>query len=190
MLAVLIATAVLAQCGTERWAVKTLTDPAARTVAAAAPSPSTVAQLTGRKPPPYASQRSRSADELTVWEVTGYVLGHKLEPGDSDFHVVLADSAIAPISRSAGSRATMIIEFPDADVCAPGSPHHADMKKARADFIRLAGQPQPGRFTRLRKPVRVVVRGVGFYDREHGQLGRAENVLELHPVLSIKAAPL
>jgi hypothetical protein len=32
----------------------------------------------------------------------------------------------------------------------------------------------------------VVVAGVGFWDRDHGQTGRAVNVIELHPVLDIQ----
>jgi hypothetical protein len=31
----------------------------------------------------------------------------------------------------------------------------------------------------------VRVRGVGFYDFAHGQTGRSESCIELHPVLSI-----
>ena len=32
---------------------------------------------------------------------------------------------------------------------------------------------------------RVVVRGIGFFDRLHGQTGMAPNGLELHPVVGI-----
>jgi hypothetical protein len=36
------------------------------------------------------------------------------------------------------------------------------------------------------EPIVVRVTGVGFFDRNHGQVGAAPNLIELHPVLAIQ----
>jgi hypothetical protein len=173
---------ILNACGTERWRVKTTTDPGAALVQLAAQA-STISQLSGLRAPPYSDTRGRTVpEEQTVYEVTAYVLEFKLEK-DSDFHVVIADSPTADRS----GRHTMIVEFP-APQCARGSPQLEAITKARKDFVQLVGQAAPGRLQRLKNPVPVTIRGVGFFDRYHAQTGHAKNLIELHPVLSIEPA--
>jgi hypothetical protein len=180
-------------CGQERWAVKTLTDHEASRVYLL-PEKSTVAQLTGLAPPAYSDTRPRNVhEEETVYEVTVYVLGLKAEE-DGDLHVVIADSPRAQIRRdreaSHGSRETMVVELPSKE-CTAGSIHALAMQEARSALLRAVGkEPAAGRFKLLRKPVRLLFRGVGFFDKDHGQTGRAQNALELHPVLAVKQAPL
>ena len=36
------------------------------------------------------------------------------------------------------------------------------------------------------RPIRVEVTGIGFFDRNHGQVGAAPNFVELHPVLALR----
>jgi hypothetical protein len=72
-----------------------------------------------------------------------------------------------------------------ANVCSSG--FLAQIRKAREDFIARFGEPTNS-FTELDDPVLVEVIGVGFFDRMHGQRGRAlPSGIELHPVISFKA---
>src|SRR5207237_3550175 len=60
------------------------------------------------------------------------------------------------------------------------SPHYQTLVQTRNAFLNL-GSPSSlvGTF--------VKVRGVGFYDDAHGQNGRSDSCLELHPLASIQA---
>jgi hypothetical protein len=93
---------------------------------------------------------------------------------DSDFHLVVADS------RTGG---TMIVEFP-ASYCTLTAKEvpRKRTQAARLAFLRTCGVPSSSYCTRLRGTARVT--GVGFFDRNHGQTGRALNLIELHPVLA------
>ena len=74
---------------------------------------------------------------------------------------------------------TMIVELPEAD-CTAG-PFTTALSQARATFdVRHQATP---RLQHVNEPV--TVRGVGFFDRIHGQTGVAPNGIELHPVLAI-----
>jgi len=114
-----------------------------------------------------------------VCKVKGVVLSYKKED-DNDFHVVIA--------QSNNHSRTMIVEFPDPhcdNVCSSG--FLEQIRKAREDFIAKFGEPTK-KFKNLDDPVPVEVTGVGFFDRMHGQKGRAlPSGIELHPVISFKA---
>ncbi len=165
------ADAARAVCGTERQDVKTLADPAAHAVDFT-PRQATVEQLAALPVPgPIALHIPRYSVETRTYQVSARLVGYKLE-ADSDFHVVVAGS----------SGLTMIVEIPD-PACT-GALQHAAMAKARADFIRLFGQPTK-RFTRVATIQPIIVTGVVFFDLCHGQTGRAPNCVELHPVLAV-----
>src|SRR5207245_10549538 len=95
-------------CGVERWAVKTLSDPAARGLHRQSPQPATVEKLVSIPAPPWRARAPRRPAERCVYSVDACVVGYKLE-NDSDFHVVLQGA----------SGETMIVEFPDPAGCAP-----------------------------------------------------------------------
>ncbi len=82
----------------------------------------------------------------------------------------------------------MIVEFKDAqcdNVCS--SAFLQRMRQARQDFIDRFGMPTNS-FTELDNPVLIEVLGIGFFDRNHGQRGRAlRSGIEIHPVLSFRA---
>ena len=60
---------------------------------------------------------------------------------------------------------------------------------ARIAFALLVQNKVPSdRYRVLRRPLRVALTGVGFFDRPHGQKGLAPNGIELHPLLSIAKA--
>ncbi len=60
------------------------------------------------------------------------------------------------------------------------------IKIARDDFDRkFNGSLRPT--SNPKSPnVKIRIAGIGMFDREHNQLGRADNGIELHPVLGIE----
>ena len=79
-------------------------------------------------------------------------------------------------------RASMVVEIPDprcSGACASGL--SADFAKAREMLNEILAQPNP-----TDQPIVIRVTGVGFFDRNHGQVGAAPNIIELHPVLRLE----
>ena len=176
LLLLALSTASLAQCGTERWPVKTLNDPSVREIHFI-PQETTIHTLREPKAPPDLRKINpalRLDAEKQVYTVKALLIGFKRE-GDSDYHLVLAD----PVDR----KKTMIAEIP-APTCA--NKKYAAQFKAATAFIESLGHATP-KFKTLAKPVPVTVTGVFFFDFIHGQDGVALNGAELHPVLEIAA---
>ena len=155
-------------CGLYRWPVKTLNDPDAGTIHWT-PIDTTLAHLT-KLPRPEERRRShRTTYELYVYRVVAVVAAVHQQV-DQDLHILLRDLD--------DPKVRMIAEVPS-PLCANGAeaPEFAKVRKA-ALAIR-----------RKKKPVRVEVTGVGFFDalRKHGS---SYNGFELHPVVSlIEIAP-
>src|SRR5258707_981203 len=85
------ASAADAQCGIERWPVKTTADSDAQYVSRAA-VPATIAQLRSLQPPRPLLQANRMAPvEETIYSVTATLIAVKSEE-DSDYRLVLADA--------------------------------------------------------------------------------------------------
>ena len=171
--------AAAVQCGVERWAVKTGTDPDAGSVDLSRVTSTTVAALTSIPEPGELPGNSRiRPTETTVFSVTATVSWYKRED-DSDYHVVVEDE----LGNS------MITELPNPECVGQGSPFAAQIVIARAQFdARLTATTSFKNAGMLAK-----VTGVGFFDFRHGQRGLAPNAIELHPVLSIEflsGAPL
>ncbi len=82
-------------CGTERWALKTLTDSGSGAVAAATPTSTSISDLITKSAPKQLPQNSRVAPiENQQFTVQALLIAWKLEAGakgDQDFHLVLAD---------------------------------------------------------------------------------------------------
>lgn len=160
-------------CGRERWAVKTLTDPGAKSINLT-PVPSTITALGSVPPPPAARDLPRQPQERNVYRVQGTIVAFKQE-ADSDIHLAIADPAPGP-------HPTMIAEFPAA-YCDTAAVDEAAIDKARSDFVAAYGQPS----SKFRTPTGcVTLTGVFFFDRIHGQFGVAPNGAELHPVLAFQ----
>jgi hypothetical protein len=165
--------------GTERWAVKTLSDPAAKKVNFE-PQYTTIEKLTYEKRPigKLDAPKSRlSPLEYKTFRVKALVIGYKLE-SDRDIQIVIAD----PDNRGK----TMVAEIPDSQCDgAKSSDHAAEYQAARSLLINLLGPAQ----RTLRRPGRdvfVTITGVGLFDVIKGQTGGAANGIELHPVLAIE----
>lgn len=161
-------------CGVERWFVKTLSDEDARSVNVAIATPISIRELNG-----FAThcsdlpERRTFTEEFKVFEVTGRItfVAHE---DDRDYHVALEDP------NSSGF--TVVAEL--ADILCAGvviSPHFSALNAADAMWRLLLD----GRSTNSLVGTTVRVRGVGFYDFAHGQRGRSQNCIELHPILSI-----
>src|SRR2546427_5021533 len=150
-----------AQCGVERWSVKTGTDQDASLINLSSPTASTVASLSGRPAPnPIPDNRRAQPTETTLFvlnaTLTKYVLAY-----DSDYHMVLTDSA----------GRTMIAEIPSPGCVGPGSPFAAGIAHARAQFDAMFTATT--NFQSANVPVQIT--GVGFFDYLEGQDGVAPN---------------
>ncbi len=168
-------------CGTERWRVKTLTDTTVGNINSTEVT-KTINQLRVIPHPanlPANTRKNNSIETKTI-KVIGVVMTFKKESNDNDFHVVIAN----PNNHAQ----TMIVEFPDPGcdhVCSSGFLQR--MQQARADFIAKFGQPTIS-FQDQANPIRVEIVGIGFFDRDHGQRGRAQpSIAEIHPVLGFRA---
>jgi hypothetical protein len=157
-------------CGVERWATKTLTDPDATRVDFTNVSTTTISALNALPAHCSGLPTARTfTEEFRVFEVEGVVQLTRNED-DMDVHVAVADPADAS--------KTIVVEVAD-PVCATASPFLLMLINAKAQYHSLG--TLSGR--------RVRIRGVGFYDFAHGQIGRSQSCIELHPVISIEPIP-
>jgi hypothetical protein len=166
-------------CGEQRWEVKTLSDEGAGDIDFN-PRAHSVHWLRQRVRPHSFPATRIIGVEFQTFKVRALLVGFKKETNDNDFHVVIGDLH--------NPDETMIIEFPDpicSGVC--NSMKLDEIKEARAVFVNAFGQP-PTNFKRLNRRVVVLVTGVAFFDRFHGnQTGVARpSGLELHPVLDFE----
>ena len=161
-------------CGDERWAVKTLSDADADRVDVTQTIPSSISALNAL--PPHCSslpERRTFPEEFRSYEVLGRVTFVRLED-DRDYHVAIVDP-LAPGQ-------TMIVESVDPRCRgAVSSPHLALLTRARASFNAMIGVAPSSLVGQT-----VRVRGVGFYDFDHGQTGRSKSCIELHPIIGIE----
>jgi len=162
---------LLAQCGVERWSVKTGTDPDAGLVNLSSSSSTTIATMRSwTAPNPIPANNRVSPFETTQWVLNATLTQYKLE-SDSDYHVVISDA----------SGNTMITEIPSPNCVGSGSPFAAGIQNARNEFdAKLTATTS---FQTANIPVQI--RGVGMFDFLHGQTGVAPNGIEIHPVLDI-----
>ena len=157
-------------CGTERWQVKTLSDPDARRVRPT-PVATTVESLAALPRPRYLPAYGRAGDtETTIFCVEGWLKEFTTE-ADFDIHII--------VGGLDDTTATIIAEIPDArcsGACASGyGKLYARARQAFEDRLK----------TWTTDTLRLRIMGVGFFDRPHGQYGAAPNNMELHPVLGI-----
>jgi len=161
----------LAQCGVERWSVKTGTDPDAGLVNLSSVTSTTIANMRAfTAPNPIPTNNRVAPAETTQWTIDATLTLFKLE-SDSDYHLVIQDS----------SGNTMITEIPSPTCVGSGSPFFAGIQNARSEFD--AKFTATTSFQTANIPVRI--KGVGMFDFLHGQTGVAPNGIEIHPVLDI-----
>jgi hypothetical protein len=192
-----VATRVTAQCGgTERWAVKVGSDPGAATINLTSPVNTTVNSLVSLVTPtlpPHSDNSTRTAQERTVRSVQARLVKFKPElgkSGDDDFHLVMSDSTLQFSQGKNVSPHSFVAEIVNPG-CVPGKKGAAGTTSQFQSQIDAVWKAFNARFPNVKHgwndgggmPVRVT--GIGFFDREHGQTGRAKNQIEIHPVLEI-----
>jgi len=159
-------------CGVERWFVKTLADPDAGTVNVSAVTPISIHDLNALPSHCEAGPDRRTyPEEFRVYEISGRVIFVAHED-DRDYHVVLEDP-----NDSASSVVTEL-----ADTMCSGaamSPHLATLRSVEGMFASILNGASPASLV----GTTVRIRGVGFYDFDHGQRGRSKNCIELHPIV-------
>jgi uncharacterized membrane protein len=162
---------LLAQCGVERWSVKTGTDADAGLVNLNAPMNTTIANMRAFATPGTIPANNRVAPaETTLWVINATLTLFKLE-SDSDYHLVIQDA----------SGNTMITEIPAPSCVGSGSPFLSGITNARSKFDAMFSATTS--FQAANIPVQIT--GVGMFDFPHGQTGAAPNQIELHPVLDV-----
>ncbi|HXH38822.1 MAG TPA: hypothetical protein VNN08_09365, partial [Thermoanaerobaculia bacterium] len=171
LLVFLSSSSVFAQCGVERWSVKTGTDPDAGLVNLSLTTAQTIATMRSwTAPNPIPANNRVAPYETTQWIMNATLTLYKLE-SDSDYHLVLQDSG----------GLTMIAEIPSPNCVGSGSPFASGIQLARNQFD--AKFTATTSFQTANIPVQIT--GVGMFDFLHGQTGVAPNGIEIHPVLNI-----
>jgi len=202
MLGLVYAQPAFAQCGgSERWAVKVGADADAGLVAVNAPVTKTVHELVAIPRPTIPSDDiTRAPEERTVYVVDARLVKFRAETGktgDLDFHMVISDDTLQFSSKTVVSPHSFVAEIVNPD-CVGGrngdvptpSVFQAELVSVREklmqqfqDTLDLTGGWNEANGV----PVRLT--GVGFFDRAHGQIGRAGSIIELHPLLDIEFSP-
>jgi hypothetical protein len=167
--------------GTYRWDYKILIDADGLKLFTAKASPSTIHDLEKlTRPAPADLKNQRAALENQKVTITGYIVDDGEEP-DGDFHLVVQGS---PASES------LIVEIPDPNMPKlKGFPGLKSKYTAGRNFVTQNIDPHPSTI----KPcpngkVKVTITGIVFFDKiAHGD-GHADNGVEIHPVLEIRAA--
>lgn len=174
------------RCGTERWPVKTMSDPD-RECVSLTPVDATVEELAALPRPAHTPRTGRAKPlECTVYRVRAHLAGWDTvmprRERDHDIHIVLFGLT--------NPRISMIAEMPD-PMCdgACRSGFAEQFARERAALLREVNDPDSP-IGRDPDKALVVVTGVGFFDFLHHQTGVAPNGFELHPVLSIEFPPL
>jgi hypothetical protein len=162
---------VLAQCGVERWSVKTGTDPDSGLVNLSSTTSTTISNMRAfAAPSPIPANNRVQPAETTVWVISATLTQYKLE-SDSDYHLILDD----------GAGHTMIAEIPSPSCVGTSSPFASGISHARSQFD--AAYTATTSFQTANVPVQIT--GIGMFDFLHGQTGVAPNGIELHPVIDI-----
>src|SRR3954454_1402506 len=171
VLLLVVPTSLFAQCGVERWSVKTGTDADVGLVNLNSSTNTTIAALRApAAPSPIPANNRVSPWETTEWVLNATLTQYKLE-SDSDYHLVLQDAG----------GLTMIVGIPSPTCVGAGSPFLAGITNARNEFnARFTATTS---FQTANIPVQI--KGVGMFDFLHGQTGVAPNGIELHPVIDI-----
>jgi hypothetical protein len=167
--------------GRFRWNVKTLTDSAGISLLSESPYDSSISGLCAVDPPVRMFVLSnkdgmlpRFENETYLVKVVAMVTDMNIQK-DQDYHIVL---------RSIDSKASMIGEIPD-----PDCSYLSDFPDQRRKF-RLARNQGAAVYKILKetkKPVKVEVTGVPFWDAPHFWIrGSSKTGREIHPVTGIR----
>lgn len=168
LLIILFSHNALAQCGTERWDVKTLTDKDTSSIRFDKIVQRTVSDLRTLKAPN--RPKSRTKEERVVVSLKTIIIKCGYE-ADGDYHLVLSDSG-----------KTIIAEIPNPLCSTINKKYSKQWSKCRAFIDSKISVTR--KFKKCNIPVTIT--GLQFFDKIHSQNGVAPNGIEIHPVLSIQ----
>jgi hypothetical protein len=153
-------------CGSPNWPVKTLTDSTAYLVSPHGEVDTITVKALGLIPKaPSSYTRRINVPSKTIYRVTARIGEIRNEKDDGDIHVILHDPDSAQYH--------FVAEIPN-PACVKDLPWLAELYVSARAEVKLAGVGAT-----------ITVEGVGFFDRDHGQLGQGPNGLELHPLLLV-----
>lgn len=156
-----------AQCGSDRWNVKTCADTTKIDTNAVF---TTIPALASLKAPKWSRKLPRTKYECKIVTVQCFIIKY-LKEDDGDYHLVLKDS----------TGKTMIAEIPSLSCVSATNKFYDKLKIARAQFDSSykisSSKVKPGVYE---------ITGVIYFDKIHGQAGVAKNGIEIHPVFAIK----
>jgi hypothetical protein len=151
-----------------RWQVKVLADDETSDINFK-PENTTLHWLITQKTKPAKEKNPRQPIELKTYRIECRIDDFLYED-DGDVHLVLKSG-----------NETMIGEIPFPYFpAAKESGFKTKFKNARKQFHKVVDNDPNYKYRT------VIVTGVGFVDKPHGQTGKSDNNLELHPVLSIE----
>ena len=189
-----------AQCGgVDRWAVKMGADPGAAQIDLQNPIVTTLHDLVRiPRPAPAGGDFTRTPEEFSVRIVDARLVRFKHEKsktGDRDFHLVISDETLlySPTTKPASTH-SLVAEIADPD-CVMGRNNTVATPSRFISQIIAVREKFLQQFPNIKSswnevggiPVRLT--GVLFFDPDHGQVGRAPNGAELHPLLDIEFNP-
>lgn len=161
------------KCGGEdRWQQKILVDDKAMNINTLS-TLTTIASInsinTTAEPNKFADNKPRMSIEQQVYTIKHCYISDALRENDNDVHLVIED----------GKGHHMIAEIPDPTcIGIATSPWLGDIQKVRNFFLDHASNYRHFLFT---------VTGPLFVDKAHSQTGKADNNIEIHPILKLDA---
>ncbi len=158
-------------CGGTEWWNEKILSPGSTTGINFTPVVTTIKDLTSKNTDnvDFSTTRPRPPIENQAYTVNNVLITLVKRESDNDYHIVIED----------GKNNHMIVEIPDPDCPdAQASSHCSNYQKARDEMDKYGTSYRHHLFD---------VTGVLFVDKAHGQTGHADNNVELHPVLSLKA---
>src|SRR5258706_10668822 len=160
-------TIIHAQCGSERWEVKTLADSEAGNINFT-PVSSTVHKQLAFLKPTYHDNNPRDATEKKVYKIN-CILVKYMQENDSDWHLVVKDLATSE---------QIVVEIPDLDCIDQSNSHFSKIVVSKN---RLKAKVGPVKKTPRVPPAgtRLEITGVGFFDKDNHPAGFKGR--EIHP---------
>ena len=171
ILFLLLKFAVLAQCGSERWEVKTLQDAEAGDINFT-PVISTVHKQLKFAKPGYHEVNPRDITEKKAYRIDCILIKYKLEE-DKDWHLVVQDL---------NTNEQMVVEIPDPACVDMNNPRFNKLILARKRLVAKVG-PVKADYRKPPPNTKIRITGVGFFDKENHPIGFKGR--EIHPALNL-----
>lgn len=189
--------------GVERWAVKVGGDSGAASIVTSSPIQTPLHTLVTIPRPANlpTDDVTRAPEERQVRTVAARLLKFKLESGrtgDQDYHLVMTDDTLLFSPGGSGTQASphsFVAEIVN-PACVGGRHGNSPTPSAFAAQLAAVFAKFESHFAEISggwndaEGIPVTVTGLVFFDRPHGQTGRAPNGVEIHPVLDIDFSPL